>query len=275
MINGNKKQAILILTNDLSKDVVKRYHEIKKATSESSDVFVLYHANNIEITPKLEGVEIETFTDEIMSSLHYKPIRKTLVPGSNHFPVLNFFLNHPDYVHYWCIEDDVVFKGEWSYFFKNISPDLDYDFITSHIRRNSDFPKWPWWKTLTAEGEKISRREMLNSFNPIYRISNKALQYIDGCLKGGYSGHHEVLLPTLLKKAGFKMADLGSDDNHVTPALSYCTLGTMRWKPVFLVAGSKKNKLYHPLKSKVTLKQLLVYFKRTINGQKKYLGEFN
>lgn len=273
-MNG-ENQAILIVTNRLSKDVIKRYHKLRKGTAEFGDVFLLYHTDNHTIFPEFEGVEIETFTNEILSDLQYKPIRKTLVPGSNHFPVLNFFLKHPDYTHYWCIEDDVAFNGNWRHFFEDVSPTLDYDFITSHIRRYTDLPLWPWWKTLTAKEGKINREEMLNSFNPIYRISNKALQYIDSCLKGGYSGHHEVLLPTLLQKAGFKMADLGSDDNHITPGLSYCTLSTMRFKPVFLIPGNQKNKLYHPAKPKVTWRQVMVYFKRTIYRQKKYLSEYN
>ncbi len=275
MINGANKQAILIVTNRMSKDVIKRYHKLRKAAAELDDVFLLYHTKDIRMPIEMEGIKIETFTDEILINLHYQPIRKTLVPGSNHFPVLNFFINHPDYTHYWSIEDDVAFSGNWSDFFENVSPNLDYDFITSHIRRYADLPEWPWWKTLTAVEGKTNREEMINSFNPIYRISNRALKYIDTCLKGGYSGHHEVLLPTLLKKAGFTIADFGTEDNHVTPRLSYCTLSTMRWKPVFLVPANKKNKLYHPAKSKVTLRQILVYFKRTVYKQKKYLSEYN
>lgn len=266
------QQAILIVTNHLSKDVTKRCHELKKAAAGSGDVFILYHTKDTESTSELEGIKIETFTNEILSNLQYKPIRQTLLPGSNHFPVLKFFLNHPGYAYYWCIEDDVAFSGKWSTFLDQVSPDLDYDFITSHIRRYIDLRKWAWWKTLTFNEMKMNKEEMINSFNPIYRISNKALTYIDECLKGGYSGHHEVLLPTLLKKEGFKIADLASKDNHVTPVLSFCTLSTMRWKPVFLVPPNIKNKLYHPAKSKVTLRHIMVYVKRTIYNQKKYLN---
>lgn len=271
MINGANKQAILIVTNRLSKDVIKRYRKIRKAAGALDDVFLLYHGEDISAPVGYEGIEIEIFTDKILDNLRYKRLRKTLVPGSNHFPVLNFFINHPDYTHYWSIEDDVAFSGNWSNLFENVSANLDYDFITSHIRRYSDVPRWPWWKTLNFLEGKPNRDEMINSFNPIYRISNKALKYIDICLKDGYSGHHEVLLPTLLKKAGFTIADFGSADNHLTPGLSYCTLSTMRWKPVFLVPCYKKNQLYHPAKSEVTLRQILVYLKRTVYRQKKYL----
>jgi len=272
MINGSDKQAFLIVTNRISKDIIKRYHKLRKATATLGDVIILCHTNNSNTLAQFEGIKIETFTNDILTDLHYKPIAKTLVPGSNHFPVLNFFLHHPEYSFYWGIEDDVEFRGDWSNFFDNISAGSDYDFITSHIRRYVDLRQWHWWKTLISPETKIYREEMLNSFNPIYRISNSALKYIDNCLKGGYSGHHEVLLPTLLNKAGFTIADFGSVDNHVTPALSYCTLRTMRWKPVFLFPTNQKNKLYHPAKSKITFKQVLVYVKRTVYNQKEYFS---
>ncbi len=268
MTHSPNKQAILILTNRISKDVINRYHKLKRDIGNTSDLFLLYHTNNKNVPIGLKGIQIETFSNDILKTLGYKPIRETLVPGSNHFPVLKFFLEHPAYSHYWCIEDDVAFNGNWSDFFKNVSSNTDYDFITSHIRRYSDKPYWFWWRTMNFPGG-MNKEDMLNSFNPIYRISNKALQYIDTCLKNGYSGHHEALLPSLLKSGGFKIADLSSVDNHVTPYLSYCTLSTMRWKPVIFVLPNR-NQLYHPVKAKVSFKQVLVYIKRTIYNQTEY-----
>lgn len=270
MINSKGRQAFLIVTTEISKNIIKRYHIIKKAVENTGDVFFLYHTNDGNIPQGLEEIKIETFSNEILTNLNYTPVRQKIVPGSNHFPVLQFFLKHPEYAYYWCLEDDVVFNGDWKYFFENVSPEMDYDFITSHIRRHSDMPEWFWWRTLKIPEGKFNKEEMLNSFNPIYRISNKALKYIDICLKGGYSGHHEVLLPSLLKKAGFKMADFATENNYVTPELSYCTLSTMRWKPVFFTTGNRKNTIYHPVKAKITFRQVLVYIKRTLWNQKEY-----
>ncbi len=269
MINGDNKQAFLIVTNRISKDVVKRYHKLRKAAEELGDVFLLYHTNDNKILTGFEEIKIEIFTDEILHNLDYKPIRKTLVPGSNHFPVLKFFLDHPHYTHYWSIEDDVAFNGNWKDFFENASL-KDFDFISSHIRKHSDMPRWSWWYTLKGPEGKFSAEKLYSSFNPLYKISNKALQYINTCLRNGYSGHHEVLLPSLLFKAGFKIADFGAQDNHITPWLSYCTLSTMRWKPIFFFKGIKKNKLYHPVKEKFTFKDILVFVKKTILNRKNY-----
>jgi hypothetical protein len=268
--NGNR-QAFLILTQDISKHALKLYNKIIEATSGQGDVFFLYHIkqNSDPLLPN--GIRVETFTNGVLKDLGYQAIRTKLVPGSNHFPVLQFFLNHPEYTHYWCIEDDVTFNGKWEDFFKAIPTEPAYDFVTSHIRRYADMPDWFWWDSYREPGKDFNASILINSFNPIYRISNKALDYVHNHLKNGCRGHHEVLLPTLLKQGDFSIADLGSDENSIAPILSLCTLGTMRWKPVFFGPGNLKNKLYHPVKANITYSQVKEYIERTLAKKTKYL----
>jgi hypothetical protein len=271
MNNDTNKQAFLIITQNILKPTINLYLKIKEATKNLGDVFLIYHSGDNEIPKEYENLEIQTFSDAILTDLNYTPISKSIFPGSNHFPILNFYLKNKNYTHYWCIENDVAFNGTWDDFFNNIPSKLDYDFITSHIRKYDEVPHWHWWKTFSANGSHFSKEELYRSFNPIYRISGTALKYIDSCLKSGCKGHHEVLYPSLLKKAGFNFADLSSEENYLTTGLSYCTLETMRWKPVFLFKGFKKNKLYHPVKPQVTFRQLMVYIKRSLLNEKRYL----
>lgn len=271
MNDSFEKQAFLIVTQETSKHVLKLYREIQQAVNGLGDVFLLYHGKTNDTPQVPEGVKLDVFTNDVLKSSGYKPIRTKLVPGSNHFPVLRFFLNHPQYSQYWCIEDDVTFSGTWRALFAGIPEGVGTDFVTSHIRRYSDLPDWFWWDTYREPGKDFEPEKLINSFNPAYRISNKALAFIDKSLKNGFRGHHEVLLPTLLHNAGFSIADFGAKENHVTPHLSFCTLGTMRWKPVFLKKGNLKNKLYHPVKSKITLSQLMELAKRTYKGKTEYL----
>lgn len=271
MIDNQHKQAFLIVSQNPTKRVLKLYGKIKTAVAEKGDVFLLYHnkKNRAPVLPK--GIDVITFTTDILKELQYKPIRTKLVPGSNHFPVLQFFLTHPQYNYYWCIEDDVEFNGKWSDLFEAITPWTKYDFITSHIRRHADIPDWSWWDSYRVPGEDFDPEKLISSFNPIYRISNHALSYIDSCLKNGCRGHHEVLLPSLLMRGGFSIADFSTEENQVTPVLSFCTPRTMRWLPVYLVVGNMRNKLYHPVKSKIGFSHLMEYIRRTVEGRKEYL----
>jgi hypothetical protein len=270
MTSSADRQAFLIVTPQLSKPVLKLYHQLQKATAGLGDVFILYHSQD-GAPPVPDGpLNIDVFTNDVLTNMGYTAIKKTLVPGSNHFPVLNFYLKHPEYKYYWCIEDDVTFNGKWKDFFSTVSPTLTYGFISSHIRSYSDIPRWYWWDSLTTPDSSLEKKELLHSFNPIYRISDIALNYLDLSLKNGCAGHHEVLMPSILRKAGFTIADFGNKENNITPCLSLCTLRSMRWKPVFLVPGTRKNTLYHPVKPKITFDQLYVYFKRTLQNRKKY-----
>jgi hypothetical protein len=122
-----------------------------------------------------------TFSDDILTSLNYFPLGFTLVPGSNHFPLLKFYLSHSNYDYYWCIEEDVDFSGDWSALFEEFSS-VDADFISSHISHHQNEPEWPWWSALAHPYFVIPQEKRIRSFNPIYRISREALELLHKAL---------------------------------------------------------------------------------------------
>ncbi|MDB5005818.1 MAG: hypothetical protein JWP45_211 [Mucilaginibacter sp.] len=271
MVKVSGKLAFLIITNELSKSTIRLYNKLQEAAVAYGDVFILYHSTENQILSPNSQLPVITFNDDLLRDLNYIPILDSVVPGSNHFPVLDFFLKHPQYASYWCIENDVDFNGKWDFFFDFTSKNSNSDFISSHIRRFSKSPHWHWWNTFNSPNSEYQEEHLFRSFNPIYKLSNRALSYLDQCLKSGYVGHHEVLIPTLLINAGFKVEDLSSTENYITNNLNFCTLQTMRWKPIVLFMGNQKNKLFHPVKPALTLKQLLIYIKRTSLIKNKYL----
>ncbi|WP_158798993.1 hypothetical protein [Pedobacter sp. L105] len=269
----NDKQVILILASSFSKDLRKKYEAIVEATSGYCDVKILFHKKDLILPAKLKELDVEVFTDEILHQVGYVPIGNAIVPGSNHFPLLQFYLRNPDYAYYWCIEDDVNFNGNWKDFFGSFSSAQNYDFISSHLRTYTEHPVWHWWQTLETPGKTILKDQMMLSFNPIYRLSNDALSYLDQCMRTqGWKGHHEVFIPTLLKDAGYQIADFGTEGNPSIPRFSFCTLRSMRWKPVYFVTGSKKNHLYHPVKSKISVHDVLRYAKRAFQNNLNYFS---
>ena len=270
MVRSSERQAFLITTNVLSGSTVRHYDKLRKAAESYGDVFILFHAKKAAIPKRHSSLPIITFTEDLLKDLNYTPILNSIVPGSNHFPVMDFYLKHPDYAYYWCIENDVDFNGQWDFFFKSVLKNSISDFISSHIRRYSKSPHWHWWDTFYSPKEDIPTENLFRSFNPIYKLSNRALKYLDTCLKNGYVGHHEVLFPTLLINSGFLVEDFSSTNNNVTANLNFCTLQTMRWKPIVLFMGNQRNKLFHPIKPVLTFKQLIVYIKRVSLSENKY-----
>ena len=125
--------------------------------------------------------------------------------------------------------------------------------------RFPDKPDWYWWDSLHLDGIELEKHQLIRSFNPIYRISNGALTFLDDFLKGRkHWGHHEVLIPTVLEYARFKLLDFGGNGEFVLPQFKdrfylkqpVTNLGTMRFRP--FVEQSElvlPDKLFHPVKT--------------------------
>jgi hypothetical protein len=98
--------------------------------------------------------------------------------------------------------------------------------------------------------EEIPLSDRIASFNPVYRISKEALSYLDQKQRAGWCGHFEVLIPTLLFRANFRLQDIGGSGQFVMPGEEnrFYTKKTLRHSPAFDHVGWRKNKLYHPVK---------------------------
>ncbi len=257
----NKNQAFLVLTTKHTPVVVDFYQAIREATQHLGDAFVLYHQREQQLPEKLAQVNHFAFTDAMLCELNYIPIGFKVVPGNTHFPLFAFLSNHTTYDYYWVIEDDVRFNGDWKYFFDSFLG-LDHDFLTSHVRTPAQEPDWTWWHYLANPYRVIPFESRLRSFNPIYRLSAKAVQYLGESLTSFWCGHCEVLLATLLRDGGLSIADFGGKGAFVLPGYENrfylsgvpdqhgrLSDGTMRFRPVYETMGDEANKLYHPIKS--------------------------
>lgn len=243
-----KDHAFLIATHGYSNDVFNEYKSVSKAVADYGKVFLLYHQKGTSHPPALSKVNHHLFTDAILHELSYVPLRNSLVPGSNHFPLLDFFLKHAGFKFYWYIEDDVAFNGNWKHFFNSFQH-LPHDFISSYIKCWQQGSTWPWWE-LAHPVLHIELQNRLRSLNPVYRLSNRALSFLHQSLAARWVGHHEVLLPTLLYNNKFTLMDFGGAGEFVLPSNKnkFYTSRTYRWKPAFKKVGISKNKLYHPVK---------------------------
>lgn len=105
----------------------------------------------------------------------------------------------------------------------------------------------------------LKEHQLIRSFNPIYRISNKALEFLNKLLKGRKNwGHLEVLIPTALNHWGFSILDFGGTGEFVLTQFeekfyfmpTSLANGTMRDKPhISKTELSVENRLYHPFKT--------------------------
>ncbi len=281
-----KRSAILFHTHIISNDILSEFRNISSESEGIADTYLLCDDKNIDITKKVKKYRYFCFNKEGISDLNYPIVkdeqRKAEVPFKKAFQlsnyqlsILKFFLENRDYDYYWYIEYDVRYSGKWRDFFDYFNNDKDL--ITSHIRSYEEEPKWQFWY---LKHPNISTPDLkrIRSFNPVMRISNKALTYLHESFLDGWIGHLEVLIPTLLQNNGFELEDFGGSgkfcekeninrnyidsDNNTKGELDH---GTMRYRPHPIYLGLRKNKLYHPIKpAKDTVKYYLKRFNRLL-----------
>ena len=237
--------------------VEQKYQRLsRELPTEMYDVFLLFNVNRrSEMPPNLRKEYVCAYDLEDINALGYTPICKTLLPGSCHFPVLKFFIDHPQYSHYWFIEYDVEFTATWDVLMDAYAAH-PADFIASHIFYYEEDMSWSWCRRCNHVGYPLG--QCLRAFHPICRYSHAALDYIHHYQLAGYAAHSELLIPTCLYNAHFQLLDMGGEGSFVEEGgkerfyIYNEQIKTMRYRPVFNESESQlfslEAKLFHPVK---------------------------
>lgn len=262
----NNKEVVLYLTDKINDKIIDNFIKLKNDVENDYDVLILFHNHqDNEIPKELNNYNHFIFTDDdIYNKLGYKPFMgKRFMPGNSHFPIFYFFNSYNiKYEHYWRIENDAIFTGNWRDLLTDIPQ--EYDFVASHIQRHNEFNEsWFWFSSTFNKLPKDL--ELFKSFAPVLRLSNKAITHLDNTYKIGYCGHFELTIPTFLYNYGFKLGDFGGYGEFLIPTIKekyYDKIGitnedihnysnyTFRFRPTFVFQNELvlKNKLYHPYK---------------------------
>jgi hypothetical protein len=126
-----------------SETIIKEFKDIRWSTENTGDAFFLYDATGKIIPDKINKLSPFLYSKECLSSLCYPTIGQNIISDHAHFPLFQFFLDKPDYDFYWVIEYEVRFFGEWRLFFDSFLK-TNADFLSCHLRSNSDEPSWSW-----------------------------------------------------------------------------------------------------------------------------------
>lgn len=255
-----EKDAVLLMSHFMNGLVAERYKKLRTELPQGKyDVRLLLNMDALA-SKNLGEIPFAVYSIEQLNALEYTPICETVLPGSCHFSLLAFYKEHPTYRYYWLVEYDVYFTGRWSFLFDAFEHATS-DFLSCGLEKydESKNENWPWWRFHNEAGYPLEK--CLKSFNPICRLSNKALEYLDSYLRRGFSAHSEVMIPTALYNAGYRLEDFGGDGGFVSSANRNkfysrgegSTIETMRWRPVFEgIHGFPSNKIVHPIKVEVS-----------------------
>jgi hypothetical protein len=265
IIHPSHKIVILYTTHFVDVFTLSQYRKLKEEASDYADVVFLIQTDMLEEDIP-DDIIYYPFSLDSLNELEYNPIAESIVPGSAHFSLLQFYKEYPTYEYYWNVEYDVVFSGNWHTFFDAFSH-IDTDYIASHIHAYAEESveensKWPWWQSLFLVDIDLPRCEFFKAFNPVYRLSNRAAAMLDKTLSVGNKGHNEVMIPTMVHYNGYSIGDMGGSGSYVLPGFQgrfytdpregdFCYYpSTLRFRPIFTDSQEIDilDKLYHPVK---------------------------
>lgn len=247
------KQAILLLTNRTDYAVYDKYKKMLRDYGKRADVFLLFDTSKSVDYPITECFE-NIYTFNVSELIHegYTALENGFL-GNCHYPLLKFRKDYSEYEYYWLVEDDVMFSGDWSVLFDAFICDKS-DLLTTKIRNYADEPEWYWWRSIKAPKDTfLSENDLFASFNPIYRLSFKALDCLEIEMHKGWRGHFEAIVPTIVAMYGLTMRDMGGEGRFVKRGTEnkFYTHDTHTWTPL-RVQKIIPNMIYHPIKEKVS-----------------------
>ena len=189
-----------------------------------------------------------------------------ILPGNKHAAYIELLPVFPEVKHFWFVEFDVRFTGDWRTLVDKCSQS-DADMLGCHLRMREEIPDWDWWPSISNAHDPQKQLPGVRAFTWATRLSRRALDLLaKRCIEEGWTGHLEALVPSLLYDAGMRIEEIGGE-GPFTPkersGLFYSSeygislpsrngdfgLGTNRFGPPLLFWGMKKDRIYHPVKS--------------------------
>ncbi|QCZ92919.1 DUF3405 domain-containing protein [Salinimonas iocasae] len=151
--------------------------------------------------------------------------------------------NHYDYM--WFCEDDVRYTGDMALFIQKFAQRDDALLATNYRSFGSN-----WWPQNSYKSPVANSMSDKSVFLPFFRLSKAAAETIISAYASGWSGHHEISWPSVLRYNNMTVTDINqvTDCYTSTPQSLGMGPGSFIYMPPKLFAGIKKDTLYHPVK---------------------------
>jgi hypothetical protein len=192
--------VVLLKTHIWSDEIEKFALKILKETvSVGIDFYVLMHSENDGIYQLVRSEIIKKnilkFTEQDIKNLYLHGYFSMWL--SNHWILMWFFRNYGSkYQYFWSMEYDVRICGNsskiWLY-------NSSYDFLYTIGNYHNSKHKYKNYYI----GGKLQESEKYYGYLQLARYSNRMLKYLDECFCNGENGQDELIIYSLLNRAGF------------------------------------------------------------------------
>jgi len=216
----SRREVILYYSHFCSPAVLREIARLRDELGSSYDIFAVGYCRSSGALSGIECVPAREYSANDLTALPYPGKAQQFDPsnfiGNADLVPMKFFLERPDYDHYWIIEYDVRFSGPWPDLFADLSAS-DADLLCTTMQRWPENPNWAHWNTLSTGAEDVPLEHRVKGFLPFCRASRALLAACDARYRSGWSGHSEVVWPTVASLGGFLLEDLGGNGSF-TPA---------------------------------------------------------
>jgi len=253
--------AVVFRTHFFDAEVTRRLRKLRDGIARhcaGTDIHLLVETGT-QVPPEFETIATR-FSYRDYAVGFPKASRHDVYPGNHHLPALYFAEIFPRYGHYWFIEYDVVYTGNWGKFLNEFRTDRSH-LLAAHIREFDDLPGWYWAGSLESGEEDFAGLTPIAAFLPIYRASALALDTLRDACARGWSGHVETLMPTAIHAAGLTLSDMGGTGKWTPPdrrqrhylapekVSLWETVSTLRYRPN-IIRPLLPRILHHPCKTR-------------------------
>ncbi|MBV8502234.1 MAG: hypothetical protein JO006_10975 [Paucibacter sp.] len=275
ILEHSLKRVVVFQTHELSEETLQAYRHLKRSAGSRYQVELLLDVRSGTTVPPELLSETVCFDSREFASWGLPVMGDTMLPGHCHFPILRYFLANPAIEMLWHVEYDVRFTGAWNLLFDTHESN-EADLLCCHLQNRLDEPQWYWWGSLRGPTSDAPIEALRNpdrqwrALLVVSRYSARALRTLVEYQRNGWSGHQEVLIPTVLTQAGLKVRDLNGravnceqlrprrrsfywSTSDLTGSMS--EFGSIRFRPASLRPGLLSNTLYHPVKPKSMLQK--------------------
>jgi hypothetical protein len=214
-------KPVILYRAHVVNDVVKREVARLRAELPEIDLFIVGYSNASPAPPNTTAADMLVYRRPDLERLGYAEKYKSVdwgnPVGHNDLPVMRFFRDHPAYTHYWAIEYDVRYTGNWKSLFDELALS-QADLLGTNILDYDQGEVWQWWGAAQLPESWVPLEQRMRSFLPFFRISRAGLRAIDHYYRQGWAGHYEMAFPTICKVAGLKIEDIGGDGRYSVPS---------------------------------------------------------
>ena len=116
----------------------------------------------------------------------------------------------------WLVDPQVLLDQEWNTFQSDFIS-CDADLLATQVRTREEDPEWQRWDSLCNRKEFTGFGMEVAALLPLLRLSRSAAEAILNGVEDGWTGHPEVLIPTLVNRAGLHIEDIGGAGSFTPP----------------------------------------------------------